>query len=97
MQVKVTVQYLGFIRNMLSIKREEFELREGALLSDVLNKIAQTHGKQFQKEVFEPGQKDVKPGFMITVNGMLTGQLRGVNTRLNAGDSIILMTFPSGG
>ena len=95
--MKVTVQYLGFIRNMLRKKREEFELREGALLSDVLNKIVQTHGEKFQKEVFEPGQKDVKTGFVITVNGILTGQLRGVDTRLNAGDSIILMSFPSGG
>lgn len=95
--MKVTVQYLGFIRKMLRKKREEFELGEGALLSDLLNKIAQTYGEQFQKEVFEPGQKDVKPGFVITVNGILTGQLRGVGTCLNAGDSVILMTFPSGG
>lgn len=95
--MKVTVQYFGFIRNMLGIKKEEVKLREGALLSDVLNKIAQIHGEQFQKEVFEPGQKDVKPGFVVTVNGILIDQLRGVDTRLNAGDSIILMTLPSGG
>lgn len=95
--MKVTVQYFGFIRNMLGTKREEFELREGALLSDVLNRIAKTYGEQFQREVFEPGQRDVKTGFAITVNGVLTGQLSGVNTPLNAGDSIILMTLASGG
>lgn len=95
--MKVTVQYLGFIREMLGIKGETFELREGALLSDVLNKIAESHGEKFRTEVFEPGQNDVKTGFAIIVNGVLTGQLRGVDTPLNSGDNIILMTLPSGG
>ncbi len=95
--MKVMVQYLGFIREMLRIKEEEFELKEGALLSDLLNKIVQTHGERFRKEVFEPGQKDVKTGFVITVNGILSNQLRGVDTPLNTSDSVLLMTLPSGG
>jgi len=95
--MKVTVQYLGFIRELLRTKGEEFELEEGAVLSDVLTEIAQTHGKKFQKEVFEPGDTDVKTGFAVTVNGFLAGQLKGLATPLKADDSVILMTLPSGG
>ncbi len=95
--MKVRVQYLGYIRNMLRKGEDEFELGEGAFLSDLLNKLAGIYGEAFRREVFEPGLRDVKTGFVVTVNGVLMGQLRGVNTRLNDGDSVILMTLMSGG
>lgn len=95
--MKVSVRYLGFIENMVKKREEEFELREGALLSDLLNKLAGIYGEPFQKEVYESGLKGVKTGFVVTVNGVLMGQLHGVDTRLNEGDSVILMTLMSGG
>lgn len=95
--MKVKIQYLGYIRNMLRKEEDEFELDEGTFLSDLLNKLAGIYGEAFRREVFEPGLKDVKTGFVVTVNGVLMGQLRGVDTRLNDGDSVILMTLMSGG
>ena len=95
--MKVKIQYLGYIRNMLRKGEDEFELGEGAFLSDLLNKLAGIYGEAFRREVFEPGLKDVKTGFVVTVNGVLMGQLLGVDTRLNDGDSVILMTLMSGG
>ncbi len=95
--MKVRVQYFGYIKNMLNKREEHFELDEGASLSDLLNKLTGVHGENFKKEVYEPGQKDVKMGFVATVNGVLIGQLRGVDTRLNNGDNIILMSLMTGG
>jgi molybdopterin converting factor small subunit len=95
--MKVKVQYLGFIKNLIKKSEDEFELREGASLSELLNKIAGIYGKPFRKEVYEPGLKDVKMGFVVTVNGVLIGQLKGVDTQLNNGDNIILMSLMSGG
>jgi len=95
--LKVRTQYLGYIKNMLKKNEEELELSEGASLSDLLNKLAGIYGEAFRKEVYQPGLKDVKTGFVVTVNGVLMGQLRGVNTKLNEGDNVILMTLMSGG
>lgn len=95
--MKVKVEYLGFIKNMIKKRNDEFELSEGAFLSELLNQLAEIYGTRFQKEVFEPGLKDVKTGFVVTVNGVLTGQLHGVDTRLNDGDHVILMSLMSGG
>jgi molybdopterin converting factor small subunit len=95
--MKVRVRYLGFIRDMLKKREDEFELEEEALLSDLLNKIVGIYGEPFKTEVYKPCQKDVKTGFVVTVNGVLMGQLHGVDTRLNEGDSVILMTLMSGG
>ena len=96
-KLKVRVQYFGYIKNLLNKKEEQFELDEGAFLSDLLNKIAWIHGAAFRKEVYEPGMKEVKMGFSITVNGVLMEQVGGVNTRLSDGDNVILMSLMSGG
>jgi molybdopterin converting factor small subunit len=95
--LKVKVRYLGYIGNMLRKREDEFELGEGASLSELLNKLAGIYGEAFRREVFEPGLKDVKTGFVVTVNGVLMSQLRGVDTKLSEGDNIILMTLMSGG
>lgn len=95
--MKVKVEYLGFIKNMLNKRVEEFQLSEGTSLQELLSKLSNLYGTPFKKEVFEPGQKDVKTGFVVTVNGVLMGQLEGVETRLKNGDHVILMSLMSGG
>jgi len=95
--MKVRVHYLGYIKNMLGRKEEEFEFEKGVSLSELLGRLAGIYGEPFRKEVFELGLKDVKMGFVVTVNGVLIGQLDGVKTKLNEGDNIILMSLMSGG
>ena len=82
---------------MLNKREEQFDLKEDASLSDLLNKMAGVHGKAFRKEVYEQGLKNVKTGFCVTVNGVLMGQLGGVDTKLVEGDNVILMSLMSGG
>ena len=53
--MKVKVQYLGFIKNLIKRSEDEFELEEDASLSELLNQIAGIYGKAFQKEVYEHG------------------------------------------
>jgi molybdopterin converting factor small subunit len=95
--LKVKVRYLGYIGNMLRKREDEFELSEGTSLSELLKRLAGIYGEAFTREVFEPGLKDVKTGFVVTVNGVLMGQLRGVDTTLSEGDNVILMSLMSGG
>lgn len=82
---------------MVNKREEEFELEPEASLSDLFNKMAGVYGKAFQKEVYEPGLKDVKTGFCVTVNGVLMGQLGGLSAKLGDGDNVILMSMMSGG
>jgi len=82
---------------MLNKREEHFELDEDTSLSDLLNKLAEVHGVAFRKQVYEPGLKDVKMGFSVTVNGVLMGQLGGLDAKLSDGDNVILMSLMSGG
>ena len=95
--MRVKVEYLGFIKNMLNKRVEDFELSDGASLQELLGKLSDYYGASFRKEVFEPGLKDMKTGFVVTVNGVLMGQLDGVETKLRNGDHVILMSLMSGG
>jgi molybdopterin converting factor small subunit len=97
LDMKVKVEYLGFIKNMLKKRIEEFELSHETSLQELLGKLSNLYGTPFKKEVFEPGHKDVKTGFVVTVNGVLMGQLDGVETKLKHGDHVILMSLMSGG
>jgi molybdopterin converting factor small subunit len=82
---------------MLSKRTEELELREGTRLKELLSKLSERYGPDFKKQVYEPGQKDIKYGFVVTVNGILMDQLHGVETHLKSGDHVILMSLMSGG
>ena len=95
--MKVRVQYLGFIKNMLNKKEEHFELEEGSSLADLLNKLAGIHGAAFRKEVYEPGVKKIKTGFSVTINGIFIGQLGNLDAKLSDGDKVLLMSLMTGG
>jgi molybdopterin converting factor small subunit len=95
--MKVKVEYLGFIKNLLKKRMEEFELNDKTMLQDLLGRLSDLYGQPFKKEVFERGLEDLKTGFVVTVNGVLIGQLDGVKTMLRDGDHVILMSLMSGG
>ncbi len=95
--MRVRVQYLGFIKNMLNKKEDHLEVEEDASLSDLLNKLAGIHGAPFRKEVYEPGVKKIKTGFSVTINGQFIGQVGGLDAKLSDGDNIILMSLMTGG
>lgn len=95
MQVKV--QYLGMIRSKLGKKEEVVNLSKDASLSILLDKLVEIYGKSL-KDLFDTRTENVlDPTFVVTVNGVLTDQLKGLDTILNEGDSIALMTIISGG
>ena len=96
--MRVKVEYLGFIRNIIGLGREEeVDVKENSLLADLLLVLSEKYGEAFKKVLYEPGSADVKSNFIVTVNGYLLNQLSGVETKLKHGDHIILMSIVSGG
>jgi len=95
--MRVKVRYFGFIKNMINRETDEFELQEGSTLSGLLDRLTGIYGKPFEKEVYESGLEDLKSGFVVTVNGILMGQLQRLGTELKDGDSVVLMSLMTGG
>jgi len=96
--LKVVVEYLGHIKNILGNRRiEEVEIRDNSSITDLFMMLSEKYGEPFKKAVYESGSTDVKSNFIATVNGFLLNQLDGVKTKLKNGDHIILMPVVSGG
>jgi MoaD family protein len=96
--LKVRVEYLGHLKNMLGSRREEeIEVEDDSSVSDLLIALSEKHGESFRKAVYEAGSKDIKSNFIATVNGYLLNQLNGVKTKLKNEDHVVLMPIVSGG
>jgi molybdopterin converting factor small subunit len=95
--LKIKVHYISLVKTFTKTSQDEFDLKDAALLSDVLDKVSEKHGKPFTQEVYDLEQKQMKANFVAMVNGVLMDQLKGINTPLKDGDSIILMSLVTGG
>ena len=96
--MKVTVDYLGSIKQTLALKQaEQVELKDYASLIDLLSMLAEKHGEPFKKSVYEPNDPDLKPYYILSVNGVLLNQLNGLETVLKDGDRLIFMPVVTGG
>jgi molybdopterin converting factor small subunit len=93
----VKVHYISLVKSYTNKSVEEFSFAEGTLLAELLDKIAQTYGKGFTSEVYDPAKKEMKSTFVAMVNGVLMDQLKGMDTPLKDGDNIILMSLMTGG
>jgi molybdopterin synthase sulfur carrier subunit len=76
---------------------ESVELKDGALVRDLLFLLAEKHGEPFQKAIYEPKGVDLKPHYIVSVNGLLLNQLNGIETKLKDGDQVVMMPVVTGG
>jgi MoaD family protein len=96
--LKITVEYIGHIKSITENKREEeIETDENVTVTDLLTQLSSKYGEPFKKAIYEPKGSDVKPNYIITVNGYLLNQLKGLQTKLKRGDRITLLPIVSGG
>ena len=96
--LNVSVDYLGHMKGVLGVKQpEQIELKSDASVRHLLILLAEKHGEPFRKAIYEPNGTDLKPSFILTVNGLLLNQLNGLDTALKEGDRVVLMPIVSGG
>ncbi len=96
--MKVKVEYIGHVKNLVENRSaEELEIPDESTVAQLLTALSDRYGEPFRKAVYEKGGSDVKANFIVTVNGYLLNQLRGLDTLLKDGNSVILMSVVSGG
>ncbi len=96
--MKVKVEYLGHVLDFVSGKRhEDVEIEKGSSIANLLSILAEEHGEPFRKAIYEPNGKDVKPNYIVTVNGHLLNQLNGIKTKIKEEDQVKILPIVSGG
>jgi molybdopterin converting factor small subunit len=96
-KMKINVHYISLVKSFTKTSQEEFDFTEETSLADLLDKIATKYAKPFTLEVYDPTKKEMKPNFVALINGIHMDQLKGINTPLKDGDSVILMSLMTGG
>jgi molybdopterin converting factor small subunit len=96
-EMQVKIHYISLVKSYTNKSHDEFTFPNNVVLAELLDKIAEFYGKQFTTEVYDPVKKEMKATFVAMVNGVLMDQLKGMNTPLKDGDSIILMSLMTGG
>ena len=91
--MRIKVKYLGLIRSKIGKNGEEVEVKEGAFLSELLNKLAETYGAALKGLFDVKAESILDPTFIITVNGVS----QALDARLSEGDTVALMTLIGGG
>ncbi len=96
--MKVKVEYIGHVKNITGNKKEEeLEAKDDSSVADLLNVLTKQYSEPFKKAIYEPKGADVKPNYIVTVNGYLLNQLQGMETRLKNGDRVAILPVVSGG
>lgn len=96
--MKVSVEYLGHVRDVMKgTRREDIEIPDKSTVVVLLSMLAQKHGEQFKKAIYESKELDIKSNYVMTVNGYLLNQLDGLKTKLKDGDRVTILPIVSGG
>lgn len=96
--MKVTVEYLGYIKQTLNLTQAEtVELKTDATTRDLLAQLAGKHGDPFKKAVYDPKDTALKPYHILAVNGLMMTLLNGLDTKLKDGDKVSVMPVVTGG
>jgi MoaD family protein len=96
--VKVTVEYLGYIKQTLNIAQpENVDLKPEATTRTLLAILAEKHGEPFKKAVYDPKEPALKPYHILAVNGLMINLLNGLDTKLKDGDRVSVMPVVTGG
>ena len=94
--MKIKVGYLGPVTLIVKKREEELEVSSMANIDELLRKLSNLYGKQFENEVLQD-DGNIRTGMAVTVNGKVIGQLDGMRTKLKMGDTIALLPLVLGG
>jgi len=101
----VGVRYFGRLRELLSIKREEYEVEDGAVLADLLLRYIPGRHEEASKTWNETIFRTVKGEIILSGDGMpllrnylvmMDGKSIDLNHRLKDGDEVTVLP-PFGG
>lgn len=97
MPIKVKVRYFTTLRELAQRAIEEFELKDDAILKDLLEVVALKYGDEARRYLYiNDDQKTIDPSLRILINGVDSKMLKGLETRLNDED-IVAIIPPIGG
>lgn len=89
----VTVKFFAYFRDLFGGRERELDLSSEATVGEALAVLCDTPDRL--AEIFVCG--DLKPHLVVMVNGVPVQSLKGLSTRLSAGDTLAVFPIMGGG
>lgn len=95
--IRVGVRLLGALRNPTGKSEETLVIDGEPDVSGVIDALIELHGEHLDKALIDPIAGNPLPNALILVNGVEIGNIRGLSTPLQDGDSVVLLSVTHGG
>jgi len=89
--MEIDSRYYGELRGITGLGKEFVRLEEGSTLLDLVNRLSETHGKDFRLRL------DLGNSHIILINGQNHEVLGGKGTVLHEGDLVVFLPISMGG
>ena len=89
----IEVKFFATFREVFESKSVQMEVGTGATVKDLLNLVCNTHERR--ERVFDNGR--LKPHIVVMKNGRHIQHLKGLASKLNDGDTILVFPPIAGG
>lgn len=93
--MEINLKLLGRFSQLFQIDEKEIDLKSDATVLDLLNFLC--HTKELRKNIFGNSDRTLRPNVMIRVNGRFLIHLNWLETILEQGNRVEILTFHSGG
>jgi len=94
--LKITVQFLGNIREITGTREQAFDVAEPTVQA-LVDRMAREYGDDFKRTLIHTSTGKVSSSVVIALNGVDIEALKGVKTNLKDGDIIAIFPPVAGG
>jgi len=94
--LKVTVQFLGNVREITKTREQAFEISEPTV-GGLVDRMAKEYGEEVKRTLINIAAGTVSSSVVIALNGVDIEALQGLKTNLKDGDVIAIFPPVAGG
>jgi len=88
---------MGQIRAIVGRRDEMIDNTQETTVLVILHQLVKKYGLEFEAEVLNDAKQELREGILITINGIATGQLDGVTTKVDTHDTLTILPLFTGG
>ena len=95
--MRVRVRMIGILRVASGRAEEELDLSNGSDVSSVVRRLVEEHGERFENALLDPIIGSPAPNALILLNGVEIGNIGGLSTTVQDGDTLVFLPVIHGG
>lgn len=95
--MRVRVMMMGPLRVASGRAEEELDLSDGSDVSSVVQRLVEGHRGDFKDALIDPVTGSPVPNALILLNGVEIGNIGGLSTSVQDGDSLVFLPVTHGG